>query len=47
MPVEHARRLTALLPAGRLIEIDDSYTLISEDQPAQLAGAIRSFTREG
>jgi len=46
MPVEHGRRLAALLSAGRLVEIDDSYTLISEDQPAELAVTIRRFTRE-
>jgi pimeloyl-ACP methyl ester carboxylesterase len=44
MPPEHGRRLAELLPQGRLVEIDDSYTLIPEDQPAKLAAAIREFT---
>jgi pimeloyl-ACP methyl ester carboxylesterase len=46
MPPEHGRRLVELLPKGRLVEIDDSYTLIPEDQPAALAGAIRSFVTD-
>jgi pimeloyl-ACP methyl ester carboxylesterase len=43
MPREHGRRLAELLPQGRLIEIADSYTLIPEDQPGELARAIRQF----
>lgn len=43
MPPAHGRRLTALLPQGRLVEIADSYTLIPEDQPDALARAIRQF----
>jgi pimeloyl-ACP methyl ester carboxylesterase len=43
MPPEHGRRLAELLPQGKLVEIDDSYTLIPEDQPARLAEAIRAF----
>jgi pimeloyl-ACP methyl ester carboxylesterase len=46
MPVEHGRRLAELLPQGRLVEIADSYTLIPEDQPVELAAAIRRFVRE-
>jgi len=46
MPPEHGRRLAELLPHGRLVEIPDSYTLIPEDQPVALAGAIRRFVRE-
>ncbi|WP_329372178.1 alpha/beta fold hydrolase [Streptomyces sp. NBC_01483] len=45
MPPEHGRRLAALLPRGRLIEIDDSYTLVPLDRPTELARAIREFTR--
>jgi pimeloyl-ACP methyl ester carboxylesterase len=45
MPPEHGRRLAALLPAGQLLEVADSYTLIPLDQPAALAAAIRAFTR--
>ncbi len=43
MPREHGRRLAELLPQGRLVEIEDSYTLIPEDQPARLAGHIRDL----
>src|SRR3954451_8367104 len=46
MPPEHGRRLAALLPQGRLVEIDDSRTLIPLDQPAALARALRDFVRE-
>jgi pimeloyl-ACP methyl ester carboxylesterase len=46
MPPEHGRRLAELLPKGELIEIADSYTLIPEDQPQQLASAIRAFLRK-
>ncbi|WP_405877304.1 alpha/beta hydrolase [Streptomyces sp. NBC_01136] len=45
MPPEHGRRLAALLPQGRLAEIDDSYTLVPLDRPAELARTIREFTR--
>ncbi|MER5693362.1 alpha/beta fold hydrolase [Streptomyces mirabilis] len=45
MPPEHGRRLAALLPRGRLVEIDDSYTLVPLDRPTELARAIRKFTR--
>jgi pimeloyl-ACP methyl ester carboxylesterase len=44
MPLEHGRRLAGLLDS-RLVEVDDSYTLLPLDQPAKLAGAIREFTR--
>jgi len=44
MPPEHGRRLAKLLPQGRLVEVDDSYTLIPLDQPTVLARAIREFT---
>jgi pimeloyl-ACP methyl ester carboxylesterase len=45
MPPEHGRRLAALLPRGRLVEIDDSYTLVPLDRPTELARTIREFTR--
>jgi pimeloyl-ACP methyl ester carboxylesterase len=45
-PREHGRRFAELLPHGRLIEIPDSYTLIPEDQPGELARAIRQFVRD-
>lgn len=43
MPPAHGRRLAALLPHARLVEIADSFTLLPEDQPAQLAAHIRAF----
>jgi len=45
MPPDHGRRLAELLPQARLVEIDDSFTLIPLDQPAHLAQSIREFTR--
>jgi pimeloyl-ACP methyl ester carboxylesterase len=46
MPREHGSRLAGLLPRGRLLEIQDSRTLIAEDQPEQLSAALREFIRE-
>jgi pimeloyl-ACP methyl ester carboxylesterase len=46
MPRAHGRRLAALLPHGRLVEIEGSRTLITEDQPAQLTAHIRKFLRD-
>jgi pimeloyl-ACP methyl ester carboxylesterase len=46
MPREHGRRLSELFPHGRLVEIEDCYTLIPIDQPKQLAGLLREFTSE-
>lgn len=46
MPREHGSRLADLLPRGRLVEVADSSTLIPEDQPLELARAIRRFVRE-
>jgi pimeloyl-ACP methyl ester carboxylesterase len=43
MPREHGHRLAELLPQGTLVEIEDSYTLIPEDQPATLAGHMREL----
>ncbi|SCL17184.1 Pimeloyl-ACP methyl ester carboxylesterase [Micromonospora pallida] len=45
MPVEHGRRLAREFPNAELVEIDDSYALIPEDQPAALADALREFLR--
>jgi pimeloyl-ACP methyl ester carboxylesterase len=44
MPPDHGRRLADLLPQARLIELDDSYTLIPLDQPVRFAQIIRKFT---
>jgi pimeloyl-ACP methyl ester carboxylesterase len=43
MPPEHGRRLAELLPQGRLVELEDSYTLLPLDQPKRLSEAIREF----
>jgi pimeloyl-ACP methyl ester carboxylesterase len=43
MPPEHGHRLAELLSHGRLVEIDDSYSLIPLDQPTMLARFLRSF----
>ena len=43
MPREHGPRLAALFPDARLVEVEDSYTLIPEDQPGPLARLIREF----
>lgn len=45
MPPEHGRRLAEMLPKSRLVEVQDSYTLIPLDQPRTLAGSIRQFTQ--
>jgi len=43
MPPAHGRRLAEVLPDAELVEIEDSWTLIPEDQPGALAAALRSF----
>jgi pimeloyl-ACP methyl ester carboxylesterase len=43
---EHGRRFAELLQDARLVEIEDSYTLIMRDQPRAFARAIREFVRE-
>jgi pimeloyl-ACP methyl ester carboxylesterase len=43
---EHGRRLAELMPNARLVEIEDSYTLIMRDQPEAFARAIRDFLAE-
>ena len=44
-PLEYARRYADALPNATLVEIEDSYTFIAEDQPERLAEAIASFVR--
>lgn len=46
MPADHGRRLAELLPQGRLVEVDDSRTLVSEDQPELLLELLRGFVAE-
>lgn len=43
MPREHGPRLAEVFPRGRLVEIDDSYTLVPEDQPERLSEELRQF----
>jgi pimeloyl-ACP methyl ester carboxylesterase len=40
-PLEHARRLAAIFPDARLVEIPGSRTFVSLDQPEPLAALIR------
>ncbi|HEY3464550.1 MAG TPA: alpha/beta fold hydrolase [Amycolatopsis sp.] len=42
-PIRLAHRLAALLPDARLVEVPDSYTFVSEDQPAVLARHVVEF----
>ncbi|WP_328648187.1 alpha/beta fold hydrolase [Amycolatopsis sp. NBC_00348] len=42
-PIALAHRLAALLPDATLVEIADSYTFVSEDQPAVLARHVVEF----
>ncbi len=46
MPREHGPRLASLFPAGRLVEVEDSYTLFPVDQPARLAAELATFVRD-
>ncbi|GCE06565.1 alpha/beta fold hydrolase [Dictyobacter aurantiacus] len=46
MPPANGKRLTALLPQARLVEITDSLTLIPLDQPEKLAQAIHQFIQD-
>ena len=43
---DHGRRLAEILPKGRLVEVEDSYTLIPEDQPELLGRVMREFLAE-
>jgi pimeloyl-ACP methyl ester carboxylesterase len=40
-PLEHARRLAAIFPDARVVEVPDSRTFVSLDQPDRLAALIR------
>ncbi|MFE0421560.1 alpha/beta fold hydrolase [Streptomyces sp. NPDC058953] len=46
MPREHGPRLAELYPRGRLVEIEDSSTLVPEDQPERLAEVLVDFLTE-
>jgi pimeloyl-ACP methyl ester carboxylesterase len=47
MSLDYGRRLAELLLQGRLVEIADSYTLISEGQPEKLVAQFREFLADG
>jgi pimeloyl-ACP methyl ester carboxylesterase len=42
-PVDHARRLAAIIPDARLELIDDCWSFVPEDQPATLAALLADF----
>lgn len=42
-PLGLARRLAALLPDARLVEVDDTYTFISEDRPDVVVAQVVDF----
>jgi pimeloyl-ACP methyl ester carboxylesterase len=44
-PIEHARRFASDVPDGTLVEIEDSYAFVPEDQPERVAEAIADFVR--
>jgi pimeloyl-ACP methyl ester carboxylesterase len=46
MPREHGPRLAELYPRARLVELEDSSTLVPEDQPERLAEALTEFLVE-
>jgi pimeloyl-ACP methyl ester carboxylesterase len=43
-PLQHARRLAAIFPDSRLVEVPDSYTFVALDQPERLATLIREHS---
>ena len=44
-PLDHGRRLAAIIPNARFETIDDTYAFISEDQPDRLAELLHEFVR--
>jgi pimeloyl-ACP methyl ester carboxylesterase len=42
-PIRLARRLAAVLPDARLVEVDDTYTFISEDRPDVVVAQVVEF----
>ncbi|GLV59728.1 oxidoreductase [Dictyobacter sp. S3.2.2.5] len=46
IPPANGKRLAALLPQARLVEIADSFTLIPLDQPEKLAHVIHQFIQD-
>jgi pimeloyl-ACP methyl ester carboxylesterase len=46
-PLPFGKRLAAVLPDARLVEVADSYTFVPEDQPGVLAELITEFVTAG
>lgn len=46
-PYAHAQRWSEIFPNARLVEVPDSYTFVSEDQPEMVAREIAQFIRAG
>jgi len=46
MPREHGRRLSELIPGARLVEVEDSYTLMPLDRPDVVADHLAAFVAE-
>ncbi|HEX8083451.1 MAG TPA: alpha/beta hydrolase [Solirubrobacteraceae bacterium] len=44
-PLEHAHRLADILPDARVVEIEDSYSFVPEDQPERVAEELAEFAR--
>ena len=45
VPRDHGRWLAEQFTDAKLVEIEDSYTLIPEDQPERLARELREFVK--
>ncbi len=45
-PFTHAQRWSEIFPHAQLIEVADSYTFVSEDQPELVARAIAQFVHD-
>lgn len=46
-PFAHAQRWSEIFPNARLVEVPDSYTFVSEDQPEMVAREIAQFIAHG
>jgi pimeloyl-ACP methyl ester carboxylesterase len=46
-PIDDGRRFARAFPHARLVELDDTYTLIPIDQPARLAALLRELVVDG
>jgi len=45
-PIAHARRLAEILPDARVVEVQDAYSFVPEDQPERLAELVADFVRQ-